>query len=448
MLIGALIHYPLGWGLMDDAGQLWSIQHEWARMSLLQVLRVEMAYVYRPVYTAYCYYLYRVFWGQPKLFYLFNFSLVAAGVLPWTLVLRRQASERFRAYVVPIFVFLVLSATPVYNLIVYLSLQEKFVVFFGGWAFYFLRRAEEEPSRWGLFQTAAWVSFVLGVSGKPTAISFVPAGIFTLMFASDQKGNRRLLPAMAWVGAALCFGFIFLKQRQGYTSRYAASSGALTQRLLGQNPVFYALALIGILTAALLLVKSSKLGELQKSRLAALIWPISLLSYLVVLLPWGLHSYLWSPAMVIGMGCLALSIDRILSFVSPESKAFQLAQAGMLASFICATFVVYTVGVARIARQAEIPAVVHWLSERLPATDTDVYTMEPCIEAASALTYLTGGHQVIPYLHRGDPTPSSHPKVWLITRDECPVDPAHKQEFSDVIFQLPHWTIYQRRNVS
>jgi len=445
-LLTALVHYPLTWGLMDDAQTLRAVKITWSHLSLFELLhRHSVDTIFRPVYVAYLYVFYGAFQNSPKLFYVFTFFLLLLIIWPWALILRRHLRPASRQALLILFSLLLLACTPIYNLLVYLSLQEKFVIGFGGWCLYALTTAESfenQPKRWWLLQGTSFACFLLGLFGKPTTIIFAPWGLAALAFNSRAGWKGRSFWAVLWLTLTISMGSVFLRRSDSYTSKYATNAGVLFERLGHQPVMVYLLLALALVTALVVAMdRRDDQDALLRHWPSRWLWPCCLICYLAVLVPWGISTYLWAPAMVLACGCVVLVVDWVIEkWPRFGSSALNL---GMPVAVLVAAVVVFHIAIPRLARQAEIGEVVAWMAPRFPNVRTDVFIMAPCMEAAGALEYYAGNTQTIAYLPKGEPALSTRPKRWLITRDECPIDPAHTAQFDRVIFQLPHWIIYE-----
>ncbi|MFA5974893.1 MAG: hypothetical protein WC859_01855 [Elusimicrobiota bacterium] len=445
-LLTAMIFLPLSWGLMDDAQTLQLLKTSWKDISIVGLLhRYSVNVIFRPVYIAYLYLCYGTFSNSPKLFYLFTLILVGLFLWPWTLILRRQLPPQTRSIGSYFFGFLLLASTPLYNLIVFLSLQEKFVIGFGGWALYALTSAQHEDRRsvrWWLWQCSGFTSFLLGVLAKPTTLAVAPWAFVSLVSDANAPKKQRAVWILAWATLSTVMGLVFLKRSDSYTSRYSTDIRGLVQSLGHQPTMVYLMAGLILVTILLIFLDWTKQKDLN-ARLARFLWPCSLACYLALLIPWGIATYLWAPAMVMACGCIVLNTEIMIRLWPRLDPFFRNVVLPM--SILMAAGVVFHVAIPRLSRQAEIGTTVRWLSSQWPDKDIDAYIMSPCTEAATALEIFTGNTQQVTVLNKGEPVSSTHAKRWLITRDECPIDTAHAAQFTQIVFELPHWKIYEAR---
>lgn len=437
-ILGALLYFPVSWGMMDDGQNLAYVLTEWRTLGLWEVLRHHSTINYfRPVYTGFVYVAYRLFLHHPGEFYVCNFLFILGALLPWGWLLKRHTNAENRSWIFTLFCFCLISATPLYNLVVYLSLQEKFVIFFGGWSLLLFDMTLEDPrsSAWGWLQGAAFFSFLLAMWAKPTAIAYAPWMILALVLSRGIPWTRRVPTCLGWTVATAVLAHIYLRRQDNYSSRYTFDIQGLLHHLLGMPK----LSAIGLLVAVVM-VGGTCLRQRSLRLSRPLMWPVCLIGYLAALMPWGIATYLWTPAMVLMCGCLALMIDRVLTWRSD----WRIPWAPWLLGGSClmAGLVVDHIAIARIKRQAEIGQTVAWLRDRLPQQPRDVFVMEPCEETTWNLQYQSGTRESFHYLHQGQKALLTRPQAWLITRDECPIDAAHEAQFPHVVFQLPHWTIY------
>jgi len=446
-IVFAIVHYPMSWGLMDDATNLFSVRHRWVGQSLWYVLQRESRVLwFRPVYTFFVYVAYHIFLHSPKAFYMANFSLVILSLIPWGMILVRQSPPECRIRSVLAFGLLLLSATPLYNLVVYLSLQEKFLLLFGGWSLWLVDKGFDDlgarPRRAWVQQTAAMAFFILGLWSKPTTIALAPWAIIALLFMPTFSITHRCFFAALWIAVAGTMSCSFLQRRDSYSAKYSTDPAHLLRILFHQSLWAYALILLALSTLIVLVFaeKKSQRVWLSASILRKALWPVTLLAYLGALLPWGIQTYLWAPAMVFATGCLILLGNAFLLWARSAERRSEIA--AFLVATLAAGFVVFRIAIPRLARQSEIGTMAGWLSNRLPNLSVKVYVMAPCEEATGALQYYSGNTQSFYYLTQEQSLPAG--QAWLITRDECPIAPDRALEFQRIIYQLPHWTVYER----
>jgi hypothetical protein len=411
-------------------------------LTLFQILRDYSSMnggYFRPLYAFFVYLTYGTFQHDPKLFYLFNLAFVLMALWPWTLLINRHLAPESCAELTFTFVFLLFCATPLYNHITYLSLQEKFVIFFSGWSYYFFDRTLAKPMisgpHWWTAQAALIMMSVLGLWGKATYVAFIPWFAVALVAAKGLPVVRKGITLAVWCVFLSGMGYVLLHNRSIYNSKYKTDIHGLLDRIHLLPPSVYFFLALAILTGMFLLLRKQKDAALW-------VWPLSLLSYLFVMLPWGINTYYWGPAMPSACGCLVLLAEGCLQ---RSSRHIVMASRGLLSiSALLAAMAVFYIGIPRLARQSEIGSVVQWLSARLPNPKVTVFVQEPCLEATGTLQYYAGGRQPFQYLKRGQTPASTTPEWWLITRDECVMDAGHAPLFDHVVYELPHWKIYAR----
>ena len=444
----AILYYPLSWGLMDDGQNLRNIRSEWLNLNFFEVMRqYSTIHYFRPVYTLFVYVGYHLFVRNPKGFYFFNFLFILVAIYPWGKLIHRQLHGANRKFMTLVFCFFLLAATPLYNLIVYLSLQEKFVIFFAGWSFLALDLSldDSEGRFWWPLQITALVCFVFGMWSKPTMIACAPWAILALAFTPNRTFSRRWLPCIIWLVTTLAMARVYLRRTDDYSSRYTLDWHTLSNYLFGQPKMsYFCLAIAAAAIVIVLLDGREAHGSQGFVVPRPWVWPITLIFYITALLPWAIATYLWAPAMVLTSGVLVLLIDWVLTY----RKDLQIYVMPLLlaSASAAAAVVVFHVAIPRLARQSEIGQTVKWLSEQLPKPDIDIFVMVPCAEASWNLQYQTGDKQPFYYLGYPDQAAGQRlPHAWLITRDECPRDTVQQAQFQKIIFQLPHWTIYSNQ---
>jgi hypothetical protein len=442
-IIGAMIRLPLTWGLMDDHQNLEWIRGPWRSMSLGQVLQEHSRiYWFRPVYAFFVYVAYGLFQDHPKIFYVVNFFFVLGCCLPWAWLLGRHLSKDFRRDGMFLFAFCLFAWTSMSTLILFLSLQEKFIILLGGIAFLCGDvSVSRSPSRipfWGLI--AIGVSALsLALLTKPTALSFVPWLCLALLFAPELPRRRKAASMALLLLPVAIMVVVFLRLSDGYSQRYWSDWG---KKLISLQVRVYAFLLLGLATAGILIYRQWREGSLLSRLSPALAWPVTLLAYLALQIPWGLFSYNWTPAMVLASGCIVV----LGEFLLPNGeRARRFVVAGTLAgSILLAGAITLRVTLPRLSEQSELTPLVQWLQAHVPDPSVDLYVLPPLLEGKVALMSYTGHVQTIRYLNHEVPAPRERPRAWLIAAPGVPLGPLHAQEFTHAVFRTAHWTIWER----
>ncbi|HVR86828.1 MAG TPA: hypothetical protein VMU54_21065 [Planctomycetota bacterium] len=444
MILLAMIRYPLTWGLMDDHQNLEWVRGEWRSKSLWQVLEDHsMNYWFRPVYPFFVYVAYGAFQNHPKIFYGVNLFFVMGCCLPWAGLLGRHLSKDFRRDGRFLYAFLLFAWTSMSTLILFLSLQEKFIILLGGTAFlcFDLLLIPTPRSRippWGLVAIGV-AALSLALLTKPTALSLIPWLALSLAAAPGLPLPRKaamLAVLLVPVGVMLV---VFLRVSDPYSQRYWVDWG---RKVVTLQIRVYAFMALGLGTGALLVFGQRREGSPFPQLVPALAWPITLLSYLALQIPWGLFSYNWTPAMVLASGCIALAMDVLLPRREPFRRA---VMAGTLAcSTALAAVITVQVTLPRLSEQSELSPLVLWLRTHVPDPTVDIYALPPLIEGTVALMSYTDRVQPITYLNHDVPVARRRPRTWLIASPGVSLSPLHARDFTRPVFRTAHWTIWER----
>ncbi len=447
-LAAAMVYYPMCFGLVEDAQILQLVRTSWQHLSLFEILRDYSDMdggSFRPVETFFIYIFYGPLQSHPKLFYLINYGFVILAMFLWVVMIRGKVSPRFRAEWTIMFSCLLLVATPLYNLTTHLVLQEKYVILFAGLSYYALDRAlaiqNLSNARWWALQGVILISILFGFWSKATFIAFMPWILLAIALSTNLALHRKWTTLLIFLTTTGMMGYLRLSHRSSYNLQYRTDLAGLLERIHYLPKSFYVFSCLGISTLSVLIYLRWKRQLDHRAWIGFLLWPISLLSYLAVMIPWGINTYYWTPAMAPACGCLVILGD--LYFRKMPLFAARGVLGLMTVSMILACVGVFGVGIPRLARQSEIGMVADWLSRQLPNERVTVYVEQPCMEATSSLAYYAGGRQPFNYLQQSQVPQSPQATWWLITRDECNIAAKHAPLFDRVIYESPHWKIYQ-----
>lgn len=309
------------WALMDDATNLGLAADWWeSGRPLAGVWDRSLADLaagrFRPVYFVWVATVYHFFAGSPLLAYLATALINFGAMLLWgaAFVALLQPTPRWEAGVRFLLPAAFLLFPPHWNNFLWVSLQEKFVILFGGLALLAFARSEvvQAGHRW-VFVGA--VGFALGFFSKETALA-IPAAVVALLSLRLLGGNRASRADRLWlmIGAAMTVAMsafvVTVLLRGSYTSRYSDGLGpsALVEGLAGLPRFVVVILLLSIGAMAASVVRGPD-GRWRPRRRAVL--PLVLLLYTAMLLPWGYPTYLLSGMTPFVIGSLAVLGERI-----------------------------------------------------------------------------------------------------------------------------------------
>ena len=355
------------WGLMDDAGLLPLAEAMTDSGAIVGAVWQQSVAdlrgwgIFRPVYWVWVAVVYSVFSDSPLGAYLATAALNFVGLLIWGAAFARLFDVRgvWRSRVVfalPLHLFVF---PPYWNVFTYVSLQEKFVILFAGVAVFAFARGSEER-RWVRWALLGWGACLLGLLAKPTMIA-VPLAIVVLLLARRALGTVWSSGERAWgLFAALTTAsyLVFTLEVQTRGAYTAAYSDALTPLVLVRSAIaaprsVIALAVVAVL-AVLASVRRARNGG-QTTFSSEGLFPLGLLAYLVVLLPWGYPTYLLSgtaPFVVGSVLVLARRSGRLLRPIVTPVWVFSPA-LGMLLLVVFVLDIVPKVGWQADLREAK-----------------------------------------------------------------------------------------------
>ncbi len=302
--IAALLVQRPGWGLMDDAQNLEIAQRirssadpaaEYWRVVTLDLKHIG---TFRPGYYLWITAAYSLFAVRPLALYvlmaLFNMAVLALwGTLAARLFRSPPPLAGAAAFAFPLsFLFF----TPLFNVFMYVSLQEKFLLLFAPLSILALERfyRRGRPADFLL----ALAAFLAGLATKSTMVFL---GLAYVLFATADlfsgAANRRRSLFVLGAYAAVSAGFyLFISNHLGgYTARYGQrlKPRLLLGQWLSAPKAVQAVCLLALVALGWLLWRQR--GRRAPEQPLALLIPLGALSYVLVILPWGFPNYMLAP---------------------------------------------------------------------------------------------------------------------------------------------------------
>lgn len=387
----ATLYYAPSWGLMDDHGFLNMARTYWQNPSDAKNVTgsFQAAGMFRPMVFVWATIFYKVFEYWPTGFYIFIAAGNMAAMLLWGIVFYRYFGVRpqnrsWTIFFFPLTFFLFL---PFWNIFTYLSVQEKFVVFLAPLALILFQKTYLDRNP--VDMVVLYVIAVLGMLSKATFI-FVPVAMLVYSFLDLIFFKSRWAVSL-WhflicsVSLAYYAFYTITVQLKGeYTSKYKTglTIGGLLGKVLGATMLVKILIVIGIIgffTFLAIAVRTKKSEYLFGSLIYC-----GLVVYLVLLLPWGLQSYLLSAAGPLALGALF----PVYAWFNAKGGTVKLSLNIAVALLVLIVFVGNIV--PSISRMGDIAQTIGFLSRRqgIPA---DIYFMPPgYTETAYATGKFTG----------------------------------------------------------
>lgn len=312
LIIKTTLFYAPSWGLMDDFQNLEHAKSVWVNnnsvikfiSAILQHFKTN-AY-YRPLYEIWSLFTYYIFKNSPLTIYILIIIQNMAVLLLWGRIFHRIFSSPKENIYLNVFIFPLsfFLFTPFWNIFMYISLPEKLIFLFSALALYFLMKTFD-TNRLKYF----WFSFsfvILGILSKPTGIYLALAFAIFAFLALFIRSNKKRITFTVMLANLSIFLFYYLftikKQCRGYTVKYNLSIEGIQNNLFKSPFVIKFLAILAIFMAIYifiaLLIKRKKNVSIE-----ALLIPLGFLSYIFILLPWGILNYHLSVATpyVLGM---------------------------------------------------------------------------------------------------------------------------------------------------
>jgi len=404
-VIGAFIHYAPSWGLMDDSYNLGRAQTVFKGASVFteikKIIRSDLIGwgMFRPVYYTWAIFTYHIFRESPLAIYLLIalFNLLSFAL--WGYLLHFLFSGKKENRLLHIFLFpLIFSIfTPLWNIFIYISLQQKFIVTFSALAILYFFKAYAQKNKAYIFFSLLFV--LLSIGTHPEGIFLVMAFIGCIVI--DVVIKRRLsiislINLVTYVFLFIAYFIFTLKVQMAgiYTARYKGGfnvSGILAG-ISGAS-----IAVKGILGIAVIALVAAVLRALFKREIrlkASIVLPLGVISYILILAPWGFPNYHLSILAPFVMG-IFFPLYMVMNKRSNALRNINNTLIIVLAFTACAY-----IAAPRIAKMGQIREVVQFLKKHRNANPESVYfTSPPLWEAGVALGHFSGAK--VNYLRQG-----------------------------------------------
>lgn len=387
-----LLQQSPGWGLMDDAQNLeiarhiCSAQHPFGEFWRTTTWDMNHIGTFRPGYYLWIVTAYTVFARQPLALYILIALFNLIVLVGWGLLAARvfHPPARYRALVVFGYPLSFFFFTPLCNIFMYVSLQEKFILLFGllstlALAAYF-RNGRVTPF------LLALAAFLAGLATKSTMVYL---GLGYMLFAITDLlllgTARRRSAAVLIVYATTVTGFyLFISSHLGvYTGRYGQRlrPAILLRQLLSAPRIIQLLCLLAAFVFVWLVVRIR--SKRYNGAAFALIVPLALLSYIATILAWGFPNYMLSPlapwALLLLFPLLQTSLDH-----RPEMCRW-LALTVFIALVLLVAFVIHP-RIEQMADSRRLLAGVRFLN----APERIFFLPPPYMETGEAIARFTG----------------------------------------------------------
>lgn len=416
-IIGALLFYAPSWGLMDDFQNLQRAKFVWSGGhfigNLTQIILGDLSWgMLRPIYYTWAIVAYHFFENSPLLLYL-GIAIFNLMALPlWGLILNRiwmndKKNEYSDIFLYPLSFFIFL---PFWNNFMYISPQQKFIIFFTALSiFFFYKGYEKEKKRYFVMSV---VAILLGTLSHPEGIFLncaMLASSLVLYFLTKKNIFifNFLLNLILFISYSCLTLFVLMKGF--YTSKYGHSLNFMSAPAIIKILIFFAVFYFFSLLIVILR-KRNKFSPIF------LVFPVSFICFIVVLAPWGYPTYHLSVLAPLIMGMFF----PVYSFLNSRSLSFKVLSNSILLSVVL--LVLLFICFPRISKMSDIEKTEQFIVDFGKKQNGSAYFMsQPCAEACDALTYFSNAKVI--YLN--DSMLSSDKLIssthnYIIFRDECP----------------------------
>jgi len=235
-VLAVLCLYPPFWALMDDAGHVQKAIGGFEGKTFWQwvssVIQGDFGWgMFRPIYDVFIYVFYSAFWRSSRLAYLVIYFINVAIFWFWSVLFRKIAEpvllankQNAKTYQW-LFLALCFLFTPHFNLIFFASLQERFVLLFGAFAFLGVFNMEEKNG-----MSVSSILYLIGgillsLLSKATALFLIiPLVLWLLILWNRERKLGFLWLSVILIFIEVGFGLFFLSIRGGYTHQYRLGS--------------------------------------------------------------------------------------------------------------------------------------------------------------------------------------------------------------------------------
>lgn len=444
-----IFYYAPSWGLMDDCGNLTRDSFVWQNNNPLGVMwdlsLQDLKWgMFRPVYFFWASISYHLLKDLPTIFYflvaVFNlFTIILWGIIFARIFSREKTENSFWIFIFPLLFFVF---TPFWNIFMYLSLQQKFILFFNALAILALLKAYETNCL--KFIYLYFALFLLSLLSHPEATHL--AIVTTIIFLVDlavTKINKRV----SLVGFSMNLFFIFLyliftftvQFKGSYVSRYEArfNINSIVSSIMHASVVIKILISLALINLCLQIFVLFKPKNHSIKQLFILIFPLGLLGCGLILAPVGFITYhlsIFTPFIIGIFGWFYYFIAK------------NIVQAKYLAAFVIiflSLLSVFYIFAPRISKISDIKYTVNFIKSANSRHPSNFLLPPPCEEATPSLGYLSGADAT--YLEKGvlqDCYLKSGFNNYLVLRDECSQVNLEDVKIDTLAYQNNTWKIY------
>lgn len=445
LIIGSILFYAPSWGLVDDWANLVFSRFVWSGeffRNLWHVIsRQTELWMFRPLYYVYVVFAYHIFANVPLLLYMVIAVFNLATLVLWGDLLNKFWPDETRnkyigilLYPLAFFIF-----TPFWNIFMYISSQQKFIIFFSALAVYFFHRGYTKERK---------VDFILSVLAVISGMLIHAEGVFlnmamlllslTIFFVVKKRIAIFNFALNLVLFLTYLFYTVVIQLKNVNNSRYAGNLGLdnLAAGFMSAPALVKIFALISALyfCCLLLIIVRRK----NKFSPVFLIFPLGYICFIAVLAPWGYPNYHLSVLTPFIMGML-FPFYIFLNSRSPVLKI--LSDSALFAAVLLVLFLVWF---PRISKISDIKKAEQFIVDFKKDGLARAYFMpQPGEEACMVLGKFTKTNTI--YL--GDSLLSADKLVMsadnlIIFRDECPKAYFDGVQESEMVYKNNTWKIF------
>jgi len=444
-LTGTIIFYAPSWGLVDDSWLLENAKSVWSGGNSLgnlwQIISDGTRWgMFRPVFFTWNALVYHIFRNNPLLIYIGMAIFNLTVLLLWGFILNKiwlsEEKNRLRdifLYPLTFFIF-----TPFWNTFMYISMQQKFIIFFSALAIYLFYKGYTREKK--IFFVLSVFAILLGILTHAEGI-FLNLAMLLLSLVLFLLTKKRNLIFCFVLNFVLFISYLFftvaIQMKGSYTSRYGNNLNNLTLnfiaapalvKILAVGSIFYFCSLY-----ILILKKKNKFSPV------IFVFPLGFICLFAVLLPWGFPNYHLSALtpFIVGM------FFPLYSFLNSRSPVLKKIINSSLLLIVFLTL--FFIWMPRISKISDIKKTEDFIIEFEKGQKTSTYFMtSPCAEACNGIGYFTKANTIYlsdSLLSESRLTGSAN--NFVIFRDECPRVSFDGVQESREIYKNNTWEILQ-----
>ena len=444
-LVGTTIFYAPSWGLVDDSWLLENAKSVWSGGNffgnLWQIILDGTKWgMFRPVFFTWNALVYHIFRSTPLLIYLGMAIFNLTTLLLWGFILNKIWLNEEKNMIRDIFLYPLtfFIFTPFWNTFMYISMQQKFIIFFSALAVYFFYKGYTREKK--IYFVLSVFAILLGTLTHAEGIFLNLAMLLlSLVLLFLTKKNNFIFSFV--LNFILFLSYLFftvaVQLKGSYTSKYGNSLNNLVVNFLvapALIKILFFLAIFYFCFLCILIIRKR-----NKFSPVFLVLPLGFICFIAVLVPWGFPNYHLSALSPFIMGMFF----PLYSFLNSRSSILKkITNSALLVIVFLALFFIW---IPRISKISDIKKTEEFIIEFEKKQNTSTYFMtSPCAEACNGIGYFTKAKTI--YL--SDSSLSSNSLTgsannFVIFRDECPRVYFDGVQESKEIFKNNTWKIFQ-----